>query len=435
MADRYVWSGASGAGTGADFTNAFTTISAAITAGAAGDTYLVAHDHSEVPATGATRTITFKGTEAAPDLCVAVNRGTGVPVGSPSAIIGVAGAFALYIAGCVTTDGMIWQPGDGAGAGSGERLRFATATGNTQVHRNGRVDFASVNNGYVEIPTSEARVTLDNFVIAGGNANRNFRVGGNSVLTLRNSTPWSSAPTDLFANTFAGETIVEDCDLSAAAAKNLNQTLAGYPQRIRLKNCKLHSTMTVTTPVQRGTRIIMENCSDENGKAINRRYYLGGTVSMERVIVRTGGASNGVDNFSLKLAGNANASRRMPFAGPELKLDIAAADVGVAITATIHVVSDGVTFTDAELWLEGEYLATSGSYKGTLVSDGAATILAAGANQADDSAAAWTTTGLTSPVKQKLEVTFTPQQAGPLRLAVKMAKNATAYICAKVDIT
>jgi hypothetical protein len=72
MALRYVWSGAAGTGSGADWTNAHTTLSAAITAGAAGDTYYVAHDHAESVATALT--LGFKGTIQSPDRVLCVNR-------------------------------------------------------------------------------------------------------------------------------------------------------------------------------------------------------------------------------------------------------------------------------------------------------------------------------------------------------------------------
>jgi hypothetical protein len=73
MADWYVYSGAAGTGTGANWANAKTTLSAAATAAADGDTAYVAHDHAE---TGASNmTIAPVGVLK----CYCVNRAGSVP--------------------------------------------------------------------------------------------------------------------------------------------------------------------------------------------------------------------------------------------------------------------------------------------------------------------------------------------------------------------
>src|SRR4051812_1910841 len=103
MANRYVYSGAAGTATGADWTNAHTTLTAAITSGAAGDVYYVAHDHSETAASSVT--LTFKGTAATPDRVLCVNRAGSVPpvaadlVSAPSALVEATGANTLLVNG------------------------------------------------------------------------------------------------------------------------------------------------------------------------------------------------------------------------------------------------------------------------------------------------------------------------------------------------
>jgi hypothetical protein len=79
MVDKYVYSGAAGAGTGADWANAYLTVKAAAEAAgtAAGDSIWVAHDHAE---TGAVSLIISpKNTKAAPGTICCVDRGGGVP--------------------------------------------------------------------------------------------------------------------------------------------------------------------------------------------------------------------------------------------------------------------------------------------------------------------------------------------------------------------
>ena len=77
MANRYVWSGATGTATGASWANAHTTIQSAIAAGAAGDTYFVAHDHAQTAASSIS--ISPNGSQGSPDRFICVNRAGSVP--------------------------------------------------------------------------------------------------------------------------------------------------------------------------------------------------------------------------------------------------------------------------------------------------------------------------------------------------------------------
>lgn len=104
------------------------------------------------------------------------------------------------------------------------------------------------------------------------------------------------------------------------------------------------------------------------------------------------------------------------------------------MTATIEVITDNVTLTDGECWLEIQYLGTSGVPLGSFLSDAKADVLATAANQTTSSET-WTTTGLTTPVKQYLRVTFTPQEKGFVHAVVKLAKaSTTVYVCPKLAL-
>jgi hypothetical protein len=107
---------------------------------------------------------------------------------------------------------------------------------------------------------------------------------------------------------------------------------------------------------------------------------------------------------------------------------------GSSITVTVEIVHDSQgsgtssAFTDKEIWLEVQYLGTSGYPLGTFVDDAASDILGSAADQTSSSAT-WTTTGLTTPVKQKLSVSFTPQEKGYIHAVVCMAgASDTCYV-------
>jgi len=106
-------------------------------------------------------------------------------------------------------------------------------------------------------------------------------------------------------------------------------------------------------------------------------------------------------------------------------------------TATIEIVTDNVTLSDVECWLELEYLGTSGETLGVWANDRDADwpLETTGTAQTTSSAA-WTTTGLTTPVKQKLAVTFTAALKGLIRAYVVIAKpSTTVYYNPKIDLT
>ena len=145
-------------------------------------------------------------------------------------------------------------------------------------------------------------------------------------------------------------------------------------------------------------------------------------MEQETVIVRTGGASDGDTPISFEMVSSANTKFFHPLETPEMGRR--QNSIGSAITVTVEVVTDGVTLTDADAWLEVQYLGTSGFPQGSMVSDRAADVLATPANQTTSSET-WTTTGLAAPVKQKLAVTFTPQEKGMILAKVMLARPST----------
>ena len=99
------------------------------------------------------------------------------------------------------------------------------------------------------------------------------------------------------------------------------------------------------------------------------------------------------------------------------------------VDAAIEILHDSVTnLQDDEVWLEVEYLGTAGFPLSLFASDRMTDILSTPADQTTSSVA-WTTTGLTNPNKQKLAVTFTPQEIGVVRCRVALAKPSyTVYV-------
>ena len=78
----------------------------------------------------------------------------------------------------------------------------------------------------------------------------------------------------------------------------------------------------------------------------------------------------------------------------------------------------------------------SGSFPiSTFANDAKADTLATAAKQTTSSVT-WTTTGLTTPVKQKLSKAVTISEKGLVRISIKLAKaSTTMYVCPKIAVS
>jgi hypothetical protein len=130
----------------------------------------------------------------------------------------------------------------------------------------------------------------------------------------------------------------------------------------------------------------------------------------------------------LMMTTSANANE---FVAPLVSDDIAIwiDSVGTSRTISIDIIHDSLTaLTDAEVWMEIDFLGSASFPLSTPLSDKRATVLTTPANQTI-STVDWTTTGLTNPNKQKLEVTFTPNMKGFVYARVCLAKASyTIYV-------
>lgn len=282
--------------------------------------------------------------------------------------------------------------------------------------------------------------------------NCTFRVGGagQTIAIYRDSTisggSWASGgtnPNGTFSIGSSGRParlLVEGFDFSNLSTTfNIIQAISEGGCKATIRNSKLPASwagsLVASGQLKLGSRVEMHNCdsTDTNYRLWVEDYS--GSIKSETTIVRSGGASDGTAPFSWKMVSSANVGYPASvLVSPELPARWNTT-TGSAITVTIEVITDGVTLTDAECWLEVQYLGTSGFPVSLFASDAKATALATAANQTT-STETWTTTGLGSPTKQKLAVTFTPQEAGYLQGVVKLAKaSATIYVCPKMTVS
>lgn len=436
MANVYVRSGASGAGTGADWTNAYTTLTAALTAKAAGDDFWVSEDHAETQAS--TITLTSPGTVASPCRIFCVNHaGTVPPVAADLATTATISATGVsnisgfnghgycygvsFLAGSGSSTGSIAFNGNAARGWDFEACGFTL--NNTSVSSVIAVGFSGA-------PPGREWVRWNNCVCTFGSVSQSISVRCRFIWKNTASAVAGSVPTILFSATAglgAYRAELFGVDLSALGSGKTLFTVSGaYDFHFFLKNCKLGASVTVSTGAVAGwgsAVVTLVNCdSGATNYRFSRQTYQG-TITQETTIVRTGGASDGTTPVSRKIVTTANTKPFEPL--ESLPIVFWNPTVGSSITVSIPVITDNVTLTDLDAWVEVEYLGSASFPISSFANDRALTLLTTPANQTTDSTSTWVTTGLTTPIKQTLDVTFTPQMAGLVQAVVKVAKAST----------
>lgn len=401
----------------------------------AGDTVYVSDDHAE---TGSDLSLVFQGTAASPVRILCVNHSGSVPpVSADLATTGVctASAGAASISGAAYVYGITF-----------------TVTANSQLILGGNApsDLQFVNckfrntnstaNAWPIGSTGAASaevIIFDNTTVEFGAAGSYLRMVGGQFIwrNTPNAIVSGTLPTTLFAGDSSEgiSTIIFDgVDLSALGSGKTIMGANGGKNFTQLINCKLGASVTVAaTPAVPGNRVEVINCDSGATGYRNEIYDYSGTLTVETTIIRTAGASDGVQAVSWKIVTTANCSRVFPFRSFPIGLWNTA--TGGAKTATVEIVNDGTTLKDSEAALEVSYLGSSSYPLASRVTTAAADLLNAGAN-ISTSTETWTTTGLSSPVKQKMAASFTPNMVGLVRATVVVSKaSQTLYADYKIS--
>jgi hypothetical protein len=431
MAIRYVDSAAVGTNDGTSWANAFTKLANAAAVDTAGDTIYVKNTHSETTAASVTYAwASINGSSTTRIICVSdtndpPTQGTGAVIATTGAsnLTLNSGAFVLF-------QGIRFRAGDGSNAA--DVVLNNSNSGATVCHNcafelagnNAGSDMSSFGCIYLQNCTFKAinsgsTLTLSNVVeIVGGS----IESGSTFMNPLFNP---------------AGNLTVTGFDFSnLPSSYDLTWHTTAVSNRVIYRDCKMPSSWSGSPySAPTGGSIGMLHNSDSG----DTNYFLytvsyAGVVVHETTRVRTGGATDGTTPLSWKMTSSSNASWPGSLvASPEIVVWNDA--VGVSKTATVEILSDSATsLTDDDIWLEVVYLGTSGVPLGSLVTDTASTFTVAASNQTP-SYVTWTTTGMTNPNKQKLSVTFTPQEKGFIHATVKLAKaSTTVYVCPKLVI-
>jgi len=226
---------------------------------------------------------------------------------------------------------------------------------------------------------------------------------------------------------------VEGVDLSDISGSNVSLFGLHHCSRATIKNCRLGANIGMVTAFARvgpWGRIDVVNCDSANTNYRYYRYQDAGQIFHETGIYREGGASDGTTPICRRMVSGAWAKYDDPLILGEL---VGWNETtGQQKTATLHVLTNGVTLTNKDLWVEVEYLGNANHPQSLFVTN-KPHILESGTSLDSDNAT-WVH-NLQNPVRQKVSLSFTPQMKGPIRVTVRLARpSTTVYVCPKVDI-
>ena len=415
------------------------------------DTLYVRNDHAATEAVNVT--FAFPGTINFPSKCVIVDTNLANSTGASESSTGTT---QIAITGNVIIDGT--APGaliltGGSGVGNGGLVIGQTTSDKIICNY---VDFiigcTNVNSTISINNATLNKSELNNCRFKFSNASQGIRAFNAGEALIRGGS-WLTGgtyPTSIFQCSGNGYTLqvsgVDFSNITATANIVLGGPSAGGGY-INITNCKLPTTagggswsgLLVSSPFTRpGIIIRMHNCDDGNTNYKIWEQDYTGTVKQETTIVRTNpiGATDGVTPISWKMNTTAggNASYPVHFLKTP-KIAIRNSVVGSSKTATIDIIHDSLTnLTNADIWIELEYLGNSSFPLSTFIKNQVANVLSSPSDQ-PASTSTWVTTGLTNPNKQKLSVTFTPQQKGYFLATVCLALvNKTVYVNPIVDV-
>lgn len=424
---------------GLTWATAKATLTGAAAIDVAGDTIFVSQAHSE--STAASVALAFAGTPAAPVKILCVNDSAEPPIAlATTAVVSATGSgFNMSITGSVYVYGIAWQCGT---SGGGISLNAVTTTA-AQVYERCVFDHRGTNSGVrVALGAQNAATRVfwrDSSVKfaaigAGFIINADFQWQGGGVIA-GGITPTSL----LFANLGRQcNTLIEGVDFTNFEPTVSFVGASTAAGEMTVRNSKLPAAwagaLALTPPV--GLRVRMHNSdSIDTNYRLWVEDYAGSIKTQTLTLVRSGGATDGAVPYSWKMATSANTSANVaPLVAPEMARWNGTA--GSPVTVTVDVLHDSATaLTNGEIWLDVQYLGTSGLPLSLFASNAMVDVLAAAVAQ-PASSATWDVTGMTNPNRQKLSVTFTPQEAGFLQAKVVLSKpNATVYVDPKLQVT
>jgi hypothetical protein len=411
----------------------------------AGDRIFVSSDHSETQTAATTYGATTAPASYASGQVLSVNRAGSVPPAAADLTVGAT----VTVSGAGTMTFESYFPVYHYGVNytytgtSANGISFNNSGVKTQYFDSCQLYLNTATAAVRFSALAPASITLFNTTLRFGSASQAIQ-GGTGSLNLEIvwlSTPSAIAgvtiPSILFLplSTTTHSVTARGVDLSAITGTLVqNGGAVNSGGKYLFDSCRIAAgVVRLSGTNMANTRDLVEliNCYDGTN-IINESYQPAGAVTTERTITLSGGATDDVGIFSHKLVSGTNIDKYVnPLLG--FWMDVENTAIGVSKTATVEIISSASLNND-DISLLLEYQGTSGSPVASFGNTLPATVLTANAAVAA-STATWNASPAT-PIRQRLQVTFTPRVAGRVRGQVRLGRpSTTVYIDPAIAIS
>lgn len=288
------------------------------------------------------------------------------------------------------------------------------------------------------------RVTFDNTTLQFGHVSQT--IGPASALVAMIEFNWINTPSPFVGATIPttlftgvnGAALLVTCrgvDLSAITGTLLGPgaSIGTATNKALFDSCKIASSVTrfvapgATEPAHHEVELV--NCYDGTN-FVSERHTAAGDVTTDVSTALVAGAEDDVGDYSHKMVSSSRSDSVLTLNG--FWFDVENTLTGTAKTATVEIISSA-TLNNTDIKLMVEYMDTAGTPVADFV-ESLSSVLAA-ASALPSSSLTWNSPPST-PQKQKLQASFTPQVAGRIRGQVKLGKaSATVWVNPQLVIT
>jgi hypothetical protein len=359
---------------------------------AAGDTIYIGHNSIDQYEHAAHRTITG-ATSGIPISIISATQGSDPPtyaVGTANQIDTTEGAYDFTLSGGFCLYGVQIAVGRRASLSGGGNYSMCH-------HRKCKIILPA--NEHILLSNTGTLCILEDITVdlsADGTTNRSggvFPNNGTSSLFFRNLSFINAGyrTGDIFLpHGSSGNWTISGCDFSGftngTACELVN--VGNIGAIVTMSNCLTAATWTPATSGSPNVpgRLTISNTGPADAPTylyINDRF---GILVSSSAIYRTGGATIEGDATSWLIVTTANSSEHVPFYTPWIYGTISSTG---SKTFTCFITNDTSDFTDAQVWLEIEYLKDADEAIWTLATDQRATITTTPVAQTDDTTSEW----------------------------------------------
>lgn len=215
--------------------------------------------------------------------------------------------------------------------------------------------------------------------------------------------------------------ILSNLDLSTISGVLVSNFSASTNWETNFINCKFANNVNITSGTMVSGNAQVVTCINCDSSGVNYQYY---TKKYQGEIFD--------DDSVVAVDGSTIARKMISSTGVSLyntlqcdPLVVYNTLTGYPLNAAVEIINSGVTLRNDEIWLEVEYPSSSTHTLYARASDGKTHILATSGNQTLSTTAWLNTGGFSSPIRQTLDVDFTPMMSGLIYCTVKLARPAT----------